>query len=358
MNRFYPLQVESVRPQTRDAVVVTLAAPPEQAARFRYAAGQHLNVRALVDGQEVRRTYSICAPQAEQRLRVAVKRVAGGVFSNWAAEHLRPGATLEAMPPAGHFGIEPTPARARRYLAVAAGSGITPVLSVMGTLLQAEPDSEVTLVYGNRSSSSVMFRDEIADLKDSYPTRFSVVHVLSREQQDIELFNGRIDRARCEALFERWVDVDGLDAAFVCGPLPMMQDVAEALRARGVDPQAIRMEVFATSAPRGARPAVHTVVGANECEVTVVQDGHTRRFTMDKATGGSVLDAALAHGLELPYSCKAGVCSTCRAKLVEGEVDMDTNFALEDYEIARGFRLCCQSFAVTDRLVLDFDQEA
>lgn len=356
MNRFHPLRVESARPETRDAVVLTLAVPPELAAQYRYAAGQHLNVRATINGKEVRRSYSICASQPEQRLRIAVKRVPGGAFSNWAIEQLREGATLEAMPPDGHFGLPFGSADRRRYLAVAAGSGITPVLSVIRTALQTEPAAEVTLVYGNRSSATVMFRDEIAELKDLYPSRFSVVHVLSREQQDVDLFNGRIDRERCRELFSRWIDVRAIDAAFVCGPLPMMEAVAAELEAAGVERSRIRMEVFATSIPKGPRHVAHPVVGRDECEVTVVHDGRTRSFSMSK-NDLSVLDAALEQGIELPYSCKAGVCSTCRCKLVDGDVDMDTNYALEDYEIARGARLSCQSYPVSDRLVIDFDQE-
>jgi len=357
MSKFHDMRVATVRPETRDAIVVTFDVPPSLAEAFHYTPGQHLTLRTEIGGEDVRRSYSICSGTDERELRIAIKRVQGGLFSNWANDFLKPGVSVEVMPPSGHFGVAPDAQHSRNYAAFAAGSGITPILSQIKTILAAEQGSRFTLVYGNRSSSSVMFREELADLKDQYGERLNLVHVLSREQQDIDLFNGRIDRERCDALLERWVDPKRIDVAFICGPMDMMEAVSASLLEHGVPKSAIKMELFATSLPKGPRPAhSHPVKGTEDCEVTVIQDGRVRQFTMPK-NRDSVLDAGLGQGIEMPYSCKGGVCSTCRCKVIDGEVDHDTNFALEDYEIARGFRLSCQSYPVTDKLVLDFDQE-
>ena len=356
MSRFHRLPIAHVARETRDAVAVTFAVPPELRDVFRYAPGQHLTLRADVGGQDLRRSYSICSALQDDLLRIAVKKAPGGLFSNWANEALLPGGHLDVMPPMGHFGMPLEPTAAHRYVAFAAGSGITPVLSVIKTTLAAEPLTTFTLFYGNRASSSVMFRDELAALKDTYLTRFNLVHVLSREAQDIELLHGRIDQARATALLDRWVPQGRMDAVFVCGPEGMMDAVAAALRARGYPESRIRIERFAASIPRHthvARPLPEAAQA--ECEVTVIQDGASRTYFLTKGED-NILDAGLRNGIELPYSCKGGVCSTCRCRLVEGEVDMDVNFALEDYEVARGFVLACQSYPVTDKVVVDFDQ--
>jgi ring-1,2-phenylacetyl-CoA epoxidase subunit PaaE len=356
MSKFRELKVASVRPETREAIVVTFDVPEALAEQFHYQPGQHLTLRTTIDGEDVRRSYSICSAVQDRRLRIAIKRVPGGLFSNWANGRLQPGSVVEVMPPTGHFNVPLAPENRRHYLAVAAGSGITPILSIVKSVLLTEPQSRVTLVYGNRSSSSVIFKEELEDLKDLYRERLNLVFVLSREQQDMELFNGRIDRSKCDLLLTKWIDPADIDYAFICGPHGMMQDVSASLQAHGVPPAHIKTELFATSLPKVPRPqTTHHVLGSDECAVTVIQDGRTRQFTMKKAE--NVVDAGLAQGLELPYSCKGGVCSTCRCKVVEGEVDMDANFALEDYEIARGFRLMCQSYPVTDKLVIDYDQE-
>jgi ring-1,2-phenylacetyl-CoA epoxidase subunit PaaE len=262
------------------------------------------------------------------------------------------------MPPMGHFNVPLDPAKRRHFVGFAAGSGITPLLSIIKTTLVAEPRSQFTLFFGNRSSSAVMFKEELADLKDSHLERLNLVYVMSREPQDIEILNGRIDRAKADALLERWVDPGTVDAAFVCGPDGMMQAVAASLEAHGVPKARIKVELFAASIPKHERrPQAAPAPGHTQCAVTVIMDGAARQYTLEKAKE-NILDAALRQGIELPYSCKGGVCSTCRAKLIEGEVDMDVNFALEDYEIARGFILCCQSYPVTDKLTVDFDQTA
>lgn len=357
MSKFHEVTVASVRQETRDAIVVTFDVPAELTDQFHYIQGQHLTLRTQINGEEIRRSYSICSAVQDQTLRIAIKRVPGGVFSNWANDLLKPGCRVELLPPSGHFNVPLAPEQRKHYVAFAAGSGITPVFSIVKTTLMAEPRSQVTLVYGNRSSSSVIFKEELADLKDIYRERLNLVFIMSREQQDIDLFNDRINRTKCDALLEKWIDPESIDTAFICGPLGMMEDVSGSLQAHGVDTAHIKMELFATSLQQVPRSLpVHHMQGHNECQVTVIQDGRTRQFTMEKNTT-SILDAGLAQGIELPYSCKGGVCSTCRTKVVKGEVDMDANFALEDYEIARGFRLLCQSYPVTDQLVIDFDQE-
>jgi ring-1,2-phenylacetyl-CoA epoxidase subunit PaaE len=289
-------------------------------------------------------------------LRVAIKRTQGGLFSTWANETLQPGATLEVMPPMGHFNVPLEAASERHYLAFAAGSGITPILSIIKTTLLAEPKSRFTLVYGNRASSSVIFRDELTDLKDVYMDRLKLVYVMSREQQDIELFNGRITQDKCQQFLRHWIRIEDVDVAFICGPEDMMHGVSAALQEAGLPKERIRIELFAASIPKHEhRPRQIDAGAKHQTEVTVILDGNATSFTMDKEKE-SVLDAGLRAGLDMRYSCKGGVCSTCRCKVIEGTVDMDVNYALEDYEVARGFVLSCQSFPITDKVVIDFDQ--
>lgn len=357
MSQFFPLTIADVRQETRDTIVATLAVPGELRETFAFTQGQHLTFRTQLEGEELRRSYSICSAVQDGDLRVAIKRVAGGQFSNWANDHFRPGVSIEVMPPSGQFNLPLAPDAARRYLAVAAGSGITPILSIVKTTLAAEPGSSFTLLYGNRASSSVIFRDEIAGLKDRYQLRLNVIHMMSREPQDVELFNGRITAAKCEELFARWIRIADHDAAFICGPQSMMQEVSQALQAHGMAKERIKVELFAASAPaktRAPRPA--TATDPRESEVTVVVDGVQRSFAMAKDRE-SILDAGLKQGIDIRYSCKGGVCATCRCKVVEGKVEMDANYALEDYEIARGFVLSCQAFPITDKVVVDFDQD-
>ncbi len=354
MSSFHALTVADVRHETREAIVVTFAVPPEEAEAFRFTQGQYLTLRAEIGGEDLRRSYSICSGVDDGSLRIAIKRVAGGRFSTWAQDALVPGATIEVMPPQGRFFVPLEPGAARHYVGFAVGSGITPILSHIRSVLTAEPLSRFTLVYGNRASSTVMFGQELADLKDRYLDRFGIVHVMSREPQEIELFNGRIDGAKCREIMTRWLGPDGADVAFVCGPEDMTREVAETLEALGVPRVAIKTELFGVLRP--AASARRAEVAGETVQATAVIDGRTLAFDMAKGAE-TLLDAALRHGIELPHSCKAGVCSTCRARLVEGEVDMDVHFGLEDYEIARGYILTCQSYAACDRLVVDFDDQ-
>jgi ring-1,2-phenylacetyl-CoA epoxidase subunit PaaE len=357
MSKFYPLTVARVKHETRDAVSVTFAVPPELKATFAYQQGQHLTLRAQVHGEDVRRSYSICSAVQDDLLRVAIKKTPGGLFSNWANTELAAGATLDVMPPMGHFNVPLDAASHRHYLVFAAGSGITPILSIIKTTLLAEPHSRFTLVYGNRASSSVIFRDELTDLKDLYMGRLKLVYVMSREQQDIDLFNGRITGEKCSAFLQHWIDIDDIDIAFICGPEDMMHGVSNALQAAGMAREAIRIELFAASIPKGQqhKPRPIAAGAAQQTEVTVIMDGSAASFTMDKDKE-SLLDAGLRAGIDMRYACKGGVCSTCRCKVVTGKVEMDVNYALEDYEVARGFVLSCQAFPLTDSVVIDFDQ--
>lgn len=354
MARFHPLTVTEVRKTIRDAVVVTLQ--PENAADFNFMQGQYLTFRHAMDGVELRRSYSICAGRDEGVLQVGIKRVEGGAFSTWANEALTPGMVLEAMPPMGSFHTPLEREAARHYLGFAGGSGITPVLSILKTVLAREPRSRFTLVYANRAVTTIMFREELEDLKNLHMGRLTVIHVLESDAQDIELFTGRVDAAKCAALFGGWIDIASVDTAFICGPEPMMLGIAAALRDHGLTDAQIKFELFASAQPgrlaKAAGPAAGTATLATEATVTL--DGTARSFAMSKDQ--SLLDAALANAIDAPYACKAGVCSTCKCKVLEGEVEMLANHALEDYEVARGYVLSCQSYPVSDRVVVDYDQ--
>lgn len=358
MAQFHPLTVTDIRRDTRDSIIATLQPPPEATGDFRFIQGQYLTFRRVFDGEEMRRCYSICAGVGDGILRVGIKKVDGGWFSTWANDEMKVGDTLDAMAPAGNFHAPLAPDAARRYLGLAGGSGITPMISLIRTILAAEPRSSFTLIYGNRAASSIMFREELEDLKNIYMERLAVIHVLESEAADIELFSGRLDREKCDALFSRWIDAGRTDLAFICGPEPMMIAASQSLKARGMDESAIKFELFASAAPGKARQksaAGDVAAQARTCSATIILDGAARVVEIAK-DGQSVLDAALAAAIDAPFACKAGVCSTCRAKLVEGEVDMDANYALEDYEVERGYILTCQSHPRTDRIVIDYDQ--
>lgn len=358
MPQFYPLRVTELRRDTRDSVVVTLEPPEEAADNFAFVQGQYLTFRREFHGEELRRSYSICSGINDGKLRVGIKRVEDGWFSSWANEELQVGDMLESMMPTGNFHTELAPESQRRYLGVAGGSGITPLISIIKTVLEEEPHADFTLVYGNRSANAIMFREELEDLKNRYMERLNIVHVLETEA-DIDLFSGQLTREKCDELFERWVNVETIDYAFVCGPKPMMAAVAEALKVRGVEESKIKFELF-VSVRRGKTTKRVAAKGerassSSTCDTTIILEGVKRRIEMPRE-GQSVLEAAHAANLEAPFSCKAGVCSTCRAKVIEGEVEMSANYALEDYEVERGYVLTCQSYPLTDKLVIDYDQ--
>jgi ring-1,2-phenylacetyl-CoA epoxidase subunit PaaE len=353
---FFPLTIRAIHAETRDAVTVVFNVPPELEQRFRYLQGQYVTLRAVIDGSEVRRSYSICSAVQDQTLRVAVKRTPGGIFSNWLIKHVKPGDTLEVMPPEGRFHVPLSATHAKQYVAFAAGSGITPVLSIIKTTLLTEPDSRFTLFYANRASSTILFREELAELKDLYLDRFSLFHVMTREQQDVDLLNGRIDGDKAEQLLHQFCRFESIDDVFLCGPQEMVTSVAARLRGMGFPASHIHIELFTvTENEQQMRRKTAAMEEVAECQVKLIIDGSAQHFSMQR--NQTILDAALAHGLDVRHSCKSGVCATCRAKLVEGQVDMDANYALEDYEIARGFILTCQSYPVTDRVTVDYDQD-
>jgi ring-1,2-phenylacetyl-CoA epoxidase subunit PaaE len=357
MATFFPLTVTDVRRETRDAVILTLKPEDEHLESFRFTQGQYLTFRTTLDGGEVRRTYSICSAVQDQRLRVGIKRTKGGLFSNWAYEHIGVGHVLEVMPPIGNFFVPLNTINSKHYVAFAGGSGITPVLSILKTTLLTEASSRFTLFYANEASSTIMFREELEDLKNEFMGRLNLVHILNREHQEVDLFNGLITAEKCDLLFKHWLDLKTVDTVFICGPQPMMMTVNAALRAHGLTQQQIKIELFATPemAKRKHPPDTRIADAAAEnCEATVIIEGRARTFSMKKKFE-TLLEAGMREGMELPHACKSGVCSTCRAKLVEGEVDMDQNFALEDYEIARGYILTCQSYPVTDKVVVNYD---
>jgi ring-1,2-phenylacetyl-CoA epoxidase subunit PaaE len=356
---FHTLEVLGVEPLADDSVTLTVSVPAHLASDYAFTAGQHLTFRAEVDGHVVRRSYSICdaAPSASgpSTLRVGVKHLAGGAFSGWVHEKLSPGDQIDVMTPLGHFRVVPDPARPREHVAIAAGSGITPVLSIVSTLLRDEPASSVTLIYGNRRTSSVMFLEELADLKNRYPEHFQLVHVLSREPQDSELLSGRLDAPRVEALLDALVGVEGVDEWYLCGPFEMVTAVRQLLSRRGVEQARVHTELFhVEDAPPVARTTVDEAQDAAGAEILVNLDGRTSTIRM-KSRAQNILAATLQVRPDAPFSCTNGVCGTCRARVVEGEVRMDRNFALEPDEIDRGIVLTCQSHPVTDRVVLDYD---
>lgn len=379
MSKFHRLKVSDVRRETADTVSIAFQVPEDLRADYSFTPGQYLTLKAELGGEDVRRTYSICSAADEFQggageLRVAVKRVEGGLFSSYANENIAAGDEIEVMVPDGRFTVAPDPAASKTYVAFASGSGITPVMSMIKSVLAAEPDSNFTLFYGNRSTGSIIFRDALEDLKDRYHSRFTLVHLLSREFQEAPLFNGRLDTDRAGQLLDALVDLTDVDKFLICGPGSMIADVTAALEQRGVPKGKIGFEMFtpANSGADGSSPmakpssvtATHDGAGGSdiadladpggEAEITVVIDGARTKFTLP-ANGDNIMHAAREHGADAPFSCTGGVCASCRARLREGRVEMDANFALGDEELAQGYILTCQSHPRTTRVVVDYD---
>jgi ring-1,2-phenylacetyl-CoA epoxidase subunit PaaE len=353
----HPLRVSAVEPLTDDAVVIEFEIPPELAGEYSFTHGQHVSLRCEAAGDDVRRSYSICSAAGSGRLRVAVKRLPGGVFSAYAFERLEPGETMEVVTPIGHFNTPLDASRATSYVMIAAGSGITPILSILSTILAVEPLSTVTLIYGNRTVKDIMFLEELEDLKNEHPERFALYHVLSREEQEVELFHGHIDAPRLNAFLDQLIRTDDVDEWFLCGPRDMIEAARSVLLERGVSAEHLHAELFhADDAPRPVRESsAASGASSGAAEVTIILDGRSSTFPV-QPDGERILDAALRVRADAPYACKGGVCGTCRAKLVSGSVDMDQHFALEQREVDAGFVLACQSHPTTPKVVLDFDQ--
>ncbi len=350
MSRFHSLVVSDVRRETADAVSLAFAIPAADAAAFAFAPGQYLTLRTTQDGAEIRRSYSICAGLDDGELRVAIKHVPGGAFSAYANTRLKPGDSVEVMPPQGNFAA-PT---GRLYLALAAGSGITPILSILRSRLARDPHCRFVLLYGSRSTAEILFRTQLEDLKDRHLGRLSLQHILSREQQDIPALNGRLTPDKLRQLLPGLVDPATVDAAFLCGPDTMIDQLTETLAELGLPQDRIHSERF-TPAPgttrRAPAPAPANTPGTT---ATIISEGRTT--TIGVAPGEAILDAAARAGLDLPWSCRGGMCSTCRARVTEGQVVMDVNFSLEEWETKAGYALTCQARPTTPHVVIDFDQ--
>ncbi|HYE38604.1 MAG TPA: 1,2-phenylacetyl-CoA epoxidase subunit PaaE [Ramlibacter sp.] len=356
---FHPLRVRSVQPDTPEAVIVSFDVPEELRPVFGFTQGQYLTLRKEIDGQDLRRSYSICAGVDDGELRVGVRKVRGGVFSNWINEHLKPGDTVNVMAPQGRFFVPLEPEARRHHVGIAGGSGITPILSIMKTVLAREPGSRFTLVYGNRKLRSTMFKEELDDLKDKYLSRLVIHHVFSDEHTESEINMGLVNREKLGEFLQALVPAAGIDHVYICGPFEMNDQAEAALLAAGVPEERIHIERFgiAQQATGQVGAVLHQAQpgDAAKARITIVRDGLQREFAFSREQP-SILDAVSAAGMEVPFSCTSGVCGTCRAKLVEGRVRMERNFALDKKEVAAGYVLTCQAHPLTERVVLSFDE--
>src|SRR4051812_7427254 len=352
--RFHKLAVNDLRRESADAVSLTFAIPQELKADYDFAPGQYLTLRTTVDGEEVRRSYSICSGPDDGELRIAVKRVDGGAFSSWAADELKAGDQLDVMTPTGRFGTAHAPGEARVYAGFAAGSGITPILSIMKGVLAREPNSRFFLFYGNRSTGGMLFREALEELKDRFMQRLSVFHVISGEEQDIAILHGRLDGEKVRVLLRSLVPASSVDHVFICGPAGMSEDIEATCRDIGIAEDWIHVERFVSEFGGKPRPkAVVQVTAPPKAVASLIIDGKRREVPV--ADDESILDAALRAGMDLPFACKGGMCSTCRAKLVEGDARMEVNYSLEPWELKAGFILTCQARPVSDKVVVDYD---
>jgi ring-1,2-phenylacetyl-CoA epoxidase subunit PaaE len=355
---FHPLRVKAIQPDTSEAVIVSFEVPDELREVFGFTQGQYLTLRKEIEGQDLRRSYSICAGVDDDELRVGVRKVKGGTFSIWINDHLQPGDTISVMAPQGRFFVPIEHDARRHHVGIAGGSGITPILSIMKTVLSREPASRFTLIYGNRGLRSTMFKEEIEDLKDRYMTRLVLHHVFSDEHSDAPINMGLMNRAKIEE-FLRIVAPAGIDHAYICGPFQMNDEAEAALLAAGVPEERVHVERFGMPQPAAGQvgAVVHEAKpgDAEQARITIIRDGLKREIQFYKDQP-SILDCASAAGLEVPFSCTSGVCGTCRAKVIEGDVRMERNFALDRKEVAAGFVLTCQAHPMTERVVLSFDE--
>jgi ring-1,2-phenylacetyl-CoA epoxidase subunit PaaE len=352
--RFHRLAVSDLRRESSDAVSLTFAIPGELADDYSFAPGQYLTLRRTMDGEEVRRSYSICSGPDDGELRIAVKKVDGGAFSSWAADELKAGDELDVMTPTGRFGIAHAPDQARVYVGFAAGSGITPILSIVKGVLAREPHSRFFLFYGNRSTGGMLFREALEELKDRFMQRLSVFHVISGEEQDIPILHGRLDGEKVRVLLRSLVPASSVDHVFICGPIGMSEEIEATCRDIGIRADRIHVERFVSEFGGKPRPkAIVPITATPKAMASLIIDGKRREVPV--AEDESILDAALRAGMDLPFACKGGMCSTCRAKLVEGDARMEVNYSLEPWELNAGFILTCQARPVSDKVVVDYD---
>lgn len=361
-SNFYKLTIADIHPETDTAVCVSFDVPETLKDTFSFVQGQFLTLKAEIEGEQVRRSYSICSGVSDSHMRVGIKRVKNGLFSNYANDNFKAGDQIEAMPPQGSFYTEIDADNQKDYMCIAVGSGITPIISIIKTVLENEPESRVSLIYGNRRTASMMFRDELSFIKNRYMDRFQWVNIMDEEDQGADLLNGRIDNQKGAALHaSKLIDILATDEAFICGPEAMMSEVSRGFRASGLSEDQIHYELFSNSSEdsekvlQKAQRRVETYGEEKTSKVTVVADGRSISFKL-ATVGENILDAGMHNGMELPYSCKAGVCSTCKCKLVKGEVDMDISHGLEPHEIEAGYILSCQAHPISDEVEVDFDQ--
>ncbi|WP_029586932.1 1,2-phenylacetyl-CoA epoxidase subunit PaaE [Bradyrhizobium sp. URHD0069] len=353
--KFHRLAVDDLRRETSDTVSMTFAIPEDLAGDYAFAPGQYLTLRTMMDGEEVRRSYSICSSPDDHELRIAVKKVDGGAFSSWALDQLKSGDELDVMTPTGRFGVAHAPEQARIHVGFAAGSGITPIMSIIRGILAREPKSCFFLFYGNRTPSGILFRQALEELKDRFMGRLSVFHVLSQEEQDLPILYGRLDSDKVSILLRAMVPAQAVDHVFICGPVAMSEEIAATCIELGVVADHVHVERFVSGL--GGKPRPKPIVAPEtppKAIAALIVDG--KRKDVPLVDGESVLDAALRAGMDLPYACKGGMCSTCRAKVIEGEARMDVNYSLEPWELKAGFVLTCQAHPVSDRITIDYDQ--
>lgn len=353
--RFHSLPVLDLRREAPDAVSLTFAIPQELADDYRFSPGQYLTLRTTLGGEEVRRSYSICSGPADGELRIAVKRVDGGAFSGFVTDELKRGDVIDVMTPTGRFGVALQPDSARIHVGFAAGSGITPILSIVKAVLATEPNSRFFLFYGNRSTAGMLFREQLEELKDRHLDRFSLFHVISGEEQDIPILQGRLDAEKVRVLLRALVPADSIDHVYICGPSGMSDEIEPVCRDLGIAADRIHVERFVSGL--GGQPRPKTVVPDSappKAIAALIIDGKRREVPV--AEGEAILDAALRAGVDLPFACKGGMCSTCRARLVEGRAEMELNYSLEPWELQAGFVLTCQARPTTARVVVDYDQ--
>lgn len=356
MLRFYPLKIEALSQETANCISIAFKIPDNLKPVFQYKQGQYLTLKAQINGKEIRRNYSLCSSPLENEWRVAVKKVENGQFSTFANEVLRVGDVIEVMPPIGKFFTDLDPTQAKHYVAFAAGSGITPILSILKTVLQTEPNSTFTLFYGNQRVRSIIFKETIEGLKNRYLNRFVVHHFLTREQLDAPLFNGRFTKEKLNTIFAKLLNINTVDEFFICGPEASILDIKDLLLEKGIPKKQIHFELFTTANRKQKTKTIknESLTDQQISQIVVIDGGKSFAFDLAQNTD-TILDAALEHGADLPFACKGGVCSTCKAQLLEGEVSMELNYVLEPEELEAGYILSCQSRPISKKVTVDFD---
>ena len=355
MAKFHKIEVQDIYKETRDCAVVTFQIPDELVSEFQYKQGQHLTLKTIIEGQDVRRSYSLCSSPTENKWQVAVKKINGGLFSTFINDSLKKGDTLEIMAPSGKFNVEIETEKAKNYIVFAAGSGITPILSIIKTHLALEPNSTFKLFYLNRSVKSIIFKEEIEQLKNRYFGRFEIFYFLTKEQRNIEWLNGRFTKEKLDVLTSKIIDIPSVDECFICGPEEMIFLIRDELVAAGLNKDKVHYELFTSGITEEDKKRIQKIVEhkVNGTDVTIIDGGKEFHFVMEDSYD-NILDGALAAGADLPFACKGGVCSTCKCMVLEGEVEMKVNYALDAHEVARGLVLSCQAVPTTDKVVVDF----